>query len=206
MDPKQLGDRCWAFTDQPGEGLTKDCKKCGHEASHHRHYTNLWVERQFAESEVDADAKREFERATSDKQRIEILRTSTQMKLGELEEELRRSQDEIAKLCQQYGNLAISPSFASYMYATIQYLQQLLESRKKAAAPADELGRLENLIKDMMGRYEIVAGRAYTPQSQNQSHGQRQSTSHQQNSHSSRHKSTSSSSQTRPGFMSRFFG
>ncbi|KAF8630292.1 hypothetical protein AX17_005442 [Amanita inopinata Kibby_2008] len=99
--------------------------------------------------------KKAFDDAKSEKEKKEAAMVILEERLMGIENEIKEDQEKIEQLCLQYEGLAISKSFASYIEAMVH---QRREVRVKAAAPQEELDRLEKLIDDMKKRYEIVAG------------------------------------------------
>jgi hypothetical protein len=105
---------------------------------------------------IDKEAKEAFDTASTEQGKVQAALKRLEADLQKTEDDVREGERQIEELCQQYESLAISKSFASYIYSTIELLKHRYDARKKAAAPGEELHRLEELIEKMNAKYKVV--------------------------------------------------
>ncbi|KAJ3727369.1 hypothetical protein DFJ43DRAFT_1041170 [Lentinula guzmanii] len=150
LDRSTLGDNCSAFYNSTGSGLKRVCTICHHLAEDHQHYRSKWVKRIKTDKVVDEDAKKRYNEAKTEADRIAIVMEGVQKKVEALETEIVSLEKELSELCDKYNQLALSGSFIGYISSAIRLLKLRQETMKKEGADAESLQRMA----DRIGRLE----------------------------------------------------
>ncbi|KAJ4000672.1 hypothetical protein F5050DRAFT_1803869 [Lentinula boryana] len=156
LDRSALGDNCSAFYNSTGSGLKRVCTICHHLAEDHQHYRSKWVKRIKSDKVVDEDAKRRYNEAKTEAERIAIVMEGVQKKVEALEQEIVSLEKELSELCDKYNQLALSGSFIGYISSAIRLLKLREETMKKEGADAESLKRMADRIERLENKRRVL--------------------------------------------------
>ncbi|KAF9492705.1 hypothetical protein BDN71DRAFT_1433064 [Pleurotus eryngii] len=157
LDRDKLGRDCNAFWKQrigPDGGYI--CDECGHSSKLHQHYRDKWVIKENIETTEDKIAKEKFLAASSEEDRILVMKQNIDEKLKKLETSMADDEEQLSSICSEYNKLALSGSFVGYISQAILLLQMHEKKMTEEGAPADALARMAERIKSLQKRRDVV--------------------------------------------------
>ncbi|KAF9256843.1 hypothetical protein L218DRAFT_880859 [Marasmius fiardii PR-910] len=156
LERETLGNRCSAFWDSAGEGLQRACTICGHLAKDHQHYRTKWVKKIKEDKVTDKEAKKRYEKAKTEEEKIALLMQNVRKEIAVLEKDRIDLENELSDLCDRYNSLALSGSFVGYISSTIRLLKIREAVMKKERATPDALQRMADRIKRLEETKKVV--------------------------------------------------
>ncbi|KAJ3933475.1 MAG: hypothetical protein NXY57DRAFT_17494 [Lentinula lateritia] len=156
LDRATLGSNCSAFYNSTGTGLKRVCTICHHLAEDHQHYRSKWVKRIKSGKVVDEDAKRRYDEAKTEADRIAIVMEGVEKNIIALEKEIVDLEKQLSELCEKYNQLALSGSFIGYITSAIRLLKLRQETMKKEGADAESLQRMADRIKRLEHKRHVL--------------------------------------------------
>ncbi|KAJ3862974.1 hypothetical protein EV359DRAFT_4987, partial [Lentinula novae-zelandiae] len=130
LDRATLGSNCSAFYNSTGTGLKRLCTICHHLAEDHQHYRSKLVKRIKSGKVVDEDAKKRYDEAKTEADRIAIVMECVEKNIIALEKEIIDLEKQLPELCEKYNQLALSGSFIGYITSAIRLLKLRQETMK----------------------------------------------------------------------------
>ncbi|KIK53796.1 hypothetical protein GYMLUDRAFT_178498 [Collybiopsis luxurians FD-317 M1] len=156
LDRATLGDNCQAFFNSTGSGLQCRCTVCGHLAEDHQHYRSKWVKKIKDDKRTDEGAKKRYDDAKTEAEKIEILMEGVEKEIQGLEQDIIDLEKELGDLCERYNDLALSGSFSGYISSAIRLLKLREQSMKKEGATPDALQRMADRIASLEKKKKII--------------------------------------------------
>lgn len=108
------------------------------------------------ETTEDQIAKQKFIDATSEEDRILVVKQQIDKKLKDLEASMAADEEQLSSICSEYNKLALSGSFVGYISQAILLLEMHEKKMTDEGAPADALARMAERIKSLQKRRDIV--------------------------------------------------
>ncbi|KAJ3757824.1 hypothetical protein EV361DRAFT_283003 [Lentinula raphanica] len=156
LDRSNLGNNCSAFYNTSGSGLKRVCNVCGHLAEDHQHYRSKWVKKIKTDKVVDEDAKKRYNEAKTEAERLAVVMEGVEKKIAALEQEIVDLEKELSELCDKYNQLALSGSFIGYISSAIRLLKLREETMKKEGADAESLKRMAERILRLEHKRKVL--------------------------------------------------
>ncbi|KAJ3903758.1 hypothetical protein F5879DRAFT_1023311 [Lentinula edodes] len=119
------------FTIQPALVLNVSVPSVITLAEDHQHYRSKWVKRIKSGKVVDEDAKKRYDEAKTEADRIAIVMEGVEKNIIALEKGIVNLEKQLSELCEKYNQLALSGSFIGYITSAIRLLKLRQETVKK---------------------------------------------------------------------------
>lgn len=108
------------------------------------------------ETTEDKIAKEKFLAASSEEDRILVMKQNIDEKLKKIETSMADDEEQLSSICSEYNKLALSGSFVGYISQAILLLQMHEKKMTEEGAPADALARMAERIKSLQKRRDVV--------------------------------------------------
>ncbi|KAJ8522112.1 hypothetical protein ONZ45_g1292 [Pleurotus djamor] len=115
-----------------------------------------WVKTEKTETTEDSEAKSRYEKASSEVERIAILKEQIDQKIVQLRTAMVTDEESLSRLCYRYNKLALSGSFSGHIAHAINLLRIRYEKIKKEGSDADSLERMNDRIESLQKKKKIV--------------------------------------------------
>ncbi|KAF9492685.1 hypothetical protein BDN71DRAFT_1396304 [Pleurotus eryngii] len=156
LDRDALGRNCEAFSKQLGPDGGYICNECGHSSNHHQHYRSRWMEREEPQVNVDEQAKRRYQQADAEEERIRIMEEYVHRKIKVLDASVAADMEELGSICEEYNKLSLSGSFVGYLSQAILLLMTHEQKMKQEGATMEALERISGHIKALERKRAIL--------------------------------------------------
>lgn len=152
FDPKGLLD-CYAFSGSKG---LQGCLRCDHSYETHHHYNVQWELREDTQITVDAEAKRKYEVAVSDKARQELGMEQLRQTIVNMDTALADATAKVGQLVENYARLSLSGSFAGQVKKSVALLEMNLETMRGNGTDEQTIKSVEKALSRMREKLELV--------------------------------------------------
>ncbi|KAF8648183.1 hypothetical protein AX16_006322 [Volvariella volvacea WC 439] len=152
--PADLARRCAIFPEgptPPGGDEARICEVCNHEASAHRHYFHIHVQKP---REMDAKTRKELEEAKTKEEELHIAENLAQSELNQISKKMDKAQEETRRLVENYNKISLSKNFAGHIRSAIA----MLEFRKKGLESKPNTESELKLINDSIAAFQKKLG------------------------------------------------
>jgi len=138
---------CMAINDDD-----KQCEQCGHSYLDHRHDNAMWKEEEGTEIVVE---EKQLEAMSGDGRQKE-MKAKLERAIARLDDDLKKSLDEVAIHSAAYSELALTGSFTALIQRTVRLLETTAEALRNNNSDMDSIRAAEKSLEIVKAKLELV--------------------------------------------------
>jgi energy-coupling factor transporter ATP-binding protein EcfA2 len=138
-------------------GDDQQCVECKHSYLDHRHYNAMW--KQEDRTEIVVHEKKQFDTKSEEGKQKE-MKAKLEKAIARLDDDLKKSLDEVATHSAAYSQLALTRSFTALIERTIRLLETTAEAMRNNNSDLDSVKAVEENLEVVKAKLKLVINAA----------------------------------------------
>ncbi|SRR6266576_5119844 len=134
----------------------QNCRQCGHKYTFHRHYNEVWKQKDHNQVKIDHTAERKYNEAMGEKRSRESKIIDFSGMIRDLNSDLQKALASVSKLTEAYARLSLSGSFTGQVKKSVKLLEAKLEAVRNNKADAQTIKMIEDGLETMKKKLEVM--------------------------------------------------